>query len=306
MDYEFKAFALTLCGYSLAVLSYFLPWYYFIILEWGSYTSTDYLWFLYQGTTSLLFPQGPFVGGIFGLFVTIVLTSLWWKNKIRLSPSLAMLNLLILPWIFAPGLYFLMGFRPGIIIFGYSLLQHQGDLFGFPINLLSVISLGSAIACAILDEGFQKMKVAWNRVDIASTALISFCAVLVIISGILPWAPYPRPFVILPIAIGASLLAAAFLTRVQGVNAGLIIVLIWTGLELLWISGLWLHGIVPVWEISDSGFPFFYLFGISHDPMSLGPLLLFYTGFLILFLVCFLLWLTTIYKFKTFNGSHHN
>jgi hypothetical protein len=300
MDLEFKTFALTLCGFLLAVLSYFLPWYYFVIIKLFDYTPIGYLWFLHQSTISWLFPQGPFICGIFGISATVSLTYFWWKKNIHLSPSLGMLNILILPWIATPSFYFILGFRPSITTGYSSVLIGQGDSFGFIINILAVILLGCAIVCAILDEGIQKIKNTWNRVEIIATLSLITCASLLVVSGILPWDPYPRAFAILPITIGGSLLIAAFLTRILGINTGLIIALIWTGLELIWVAGLLIHWLVPVWSVSNSGILFFSLSSIpNHDTIGLGLILLFNVGFLILGAVCFLMWLATIHKYKT-------
>lgn len=130
-------------GYSLVILSLYLPWYYHLIYDWfgGKY----YRYFYINDAQNFIEPLFNFLlyGAIFGLVIIIVFSLAFWKKKFHIFTALTIPTIILLPPLVLITLFLefegcqigtgLPSIGVQCIAYGYSI--------GFYINILAILLL---------------------------------------------------------------------------------------------------------------------------------------------------------------------
>ena len=147
-------------GYSLVILSLYLPWYYHLIYDSFHGIPKYYRYFYINDAQNFIEPLFNFLlyGAIFGLVIIIIFSLAFWKKKIHISPALTLPAIIfILPLVLITLFLEFEGCQIGTglpsigvqcIAYGYSI--------GFYINILAILLLISNLI--LLHIGFLTLR----------------------------------------------------------------------------------------------------------------------------------------------------
>ncbi|MDO8056238.1 MAG: hypothetical protein Q6361_05205 [Candidatus Hermodarchaeota archaeon] len=286
-----------LLGSLLAIWAYWSPWAFMTgISMWNN--NRPYISLVFFCHINNPFFLGTFLGTLVGIIAALSILARNSKPAASPYPSLAMVGLFLIPWISFPALSFLFDHVFGI--FSPNRSPVYGYLEGLPLNLIAIalIITGTVLALHQGDSQGKRKSKFWAILFFVMLNLAAFIAIL---SSLFPWGLFPPTFTFLPLTTGLCLILTSLYTLEFEPNLGVLQFLVCTSLLAIFLTALHLLGFIARWMLGNS-FPFLYLtFSPFPRLWSIGPILFFFDGLLLLLLGI----LITVYASK-FNPSSLN